>query len=192
MLMKTRPAPSEGTGLHPIENASRDEIEALQLKRLRWSLAQAYSNVPHYRAAFDAAGVHPQDLKSLSDLAKFPCATKETYRQNYPFGLFAVAEGADCPGSMPPAAPPGGRPWSAIRRGISPSGPIASPRSIYAAGGRPGDIAHICLWLWSLHRRHGRPLRRGAVGLHRGCPCPAARPRSRSSSSTISSRTSLW
>ena len=76
--------------LEPIERASRDEITALQLERLRWSLAHAYDNVAHYRAKFDAAGVHPRDLRSLNDLAKFPFTTKLDLRDNYPFKMFAV------------------------------------------------------------------------------------------------------
>ena len=76
--------------LDPIEIASRDEIEALQLDRMRWSLNHAYVNVAHYKSAFDAAGVHPGDLKSLSDLAKFPFTTKQHLRDTYPFGMFAV------------------------------------------------------------------------------------------------------
>ena len=76
--------------LDPIEIASRDEIEALQLERMKWSLAHAYENVPHYRASFDAAGVHPSDLKNLKDLAKFPFTVKQDLRDNYPFGMFAV------------------------------------------------------------------------------------------------------
>ncbi len=158
MLTQTRAAPSEGVGLHPIENASRDEIEALQLKRLRWSLAQAYHNVPHYRRAFDEAGVHPDDLVSLSDLARFPFATKETYRQNYPFGLFAV-------------------PREQIVRVHASSGTTGRPtvvgytagdistwadcvaRSIHAGGGRPGDIVHIA---------YGYGLFTGGMGAHYG------------------------
>ncbi len=79
--------PSE---LEPIEVASRDELHALQLKRLKWTLMHAYGNVAHYRAKFDKAGVHPDDLKSLADLAKFPFTTKADLRQTYPFGMFAV------------------------------------------------------------------------------------------------------
>ncbi|OFB35845.1 phenylacetate-CoA ligase [Mycolicibacterium sp. (ex Dasyatis americana)] len=78
--------------LEPIETASRDEISALQLERLKWSLAHAYDNVPHYRKAFDAKGVHPSDLKDLSDLALFPFTTKTDLRENYPFGMFAVPQ----------------------------------------------------------------------------------------------------
>src|ERR1700692_905890 len=76
--------------LEPIEIATRDEISALQLKRLKWSLAHAYANVPHYRQAFDAAGVHPDDVRSPADIAKFPFTTKADLRANYPFGMFAV------------------------------------------------------------------------------------------------------
>ena len=78
------------TDLDPIEIASRDEIEALQIKRLKWSLLHAYQNVPMYKSRFDAAGVHPDDLNSLSDLSRFPFTQKDDLRQNYPFGLFAV------------------------------------------------------------------------------------------------------
>ncbi len=76
--------------LDPIEIAGRDEIAALQFARLKWSLRHAYQNVPHYRRAFDAAGVHPEDLRDLADLGKFPLTAKEDLRANYPFGMFAV------------------------------------------------------------------------------------------------------
>src|SRR6185312_4485427 len=76
--------------LEPIETASRDELVSLQLERLQWSLRRAYDKVPHYRQAFDTAGVHPDELKTLTDLARFPFTTKEDLRQNYPFGMFAV------------------------------------------------------------------------------------------------------
>jgi phenylacetate-CoA ligase len=81
------PKPSD---LEPIEIASLDEIQALQLERLKWSLRHAYDNVAMYRARFDKAGLHPDDLKSLSDLAKFPFTQKNDLRDHYPFGLFAV------------------------------------------------------------------------------------------------------
>ena len=77
-------------GLRAIENASRDEITALQTERLKWTLKHAYENVPMYRRKFDAAGVHPDDCKSLADLAKFPFTTKKDLRDSYPFGMFAV------------------------------------------------------------------------------------------------------
>ena len=81
------PAPGE---LEPIERASRDELQALQLRRLQSTLKQAYERVAHYRQAFDAAGVHPSDCRTLADLAKFPYTTKADLRANYPFGMFAV------------------------------------------------------------------------------------------------------
>jgi phenylacetate-CoA ligase len=77
-------------GLDRIETASRDEIAALQLQRMQWSLRHAYDNVPHYREKYDAAGVHPDDLKQLSDLAKFPFTTKGDMRDTYPYGMFAT------------------------------------------------------------------------------------------------------
>ena len=86
-MVQRIPSPGE---LEPVERASRDELQALQLERLKWSLKHAYENVPHYRKAFDEAGVHPEDLKTLADLAKFPFTEKKTLRDNYPFGLFAV------------------------------------------------------------------------------------------------------
>src|ERR1700709_130561 len=77
-------------GLDAAERASRDEIMALQTKRLAWSLQHAYDNVAHYKKAFDAAGVHPSDFKQLSDLARFPFTVKTDLRDNYPFNMFAV------------------------------------------------------------------------------------------------------
>lgn len=76
--------------LEPIETASVDELRALQLERLRWSVRHAYDNVAHYRSSFDAAGVHPDDVKTLDDLARLPFTVKADLRDNYPFGLFAV------------------------------------------------------------------------------------------------------
>src|SRR6266496_511588 len=81
---------SPGGDLEPIERASADELRALQFERLRWTLRHAYANVPHYRAAFDAAGVHPDDCKDVADLAKYPLTSKADLRENYPFGMFAV------------------------------------------------------------------------------------------------------
>src|SRR5215468_3899999 len=76
--------------LEPIERASADELRALQLERLRWSLSHAYENVAHFRRTFEAAGVHPDDLRELQDLGKFPFLTKQELREYYPFGMFAV------------------------------------------------------------------------------------------------------
>ena len=69
-----------------------DELRALQLERLQWTLRHAYDNVPHYRRAFDAAGVHPDDCRELADLARFPTTSKADLRENYPFGMFAVPQ----------------------------------------------------------------------------------------------------
>jgi phenylacetate-CoA ligase len=128
--------------LDPIERASRDEITALQLQRLQATLHNVYRNVPHYRMAFDGKGVHPDDLKSLQDLAKFPFTTKKDLRDNYPFGMFAV-------------------PKTQVQRIHASSGTTGKPtvvgytandishwadlvaRSIRAAGGRTGDTIHV-------------------------------------------------
>jgi phenylacetate-CoA ligase len=149
------PKPGE---LEPIEKASRDKIAALQLQRLRWSLKHAYDNVPHYRKKFDAAGVKPEDLKQLSDLAKFPFTTKQDLRDNYPFGMFAV-------------------PREQVVRIHASSGTTGKPtvvgytkkdiddwanlmaRSIRASGGRPGDIVHVA---------YGYGLFTGGLGAHYG------------------------
>ena len=78
--------------LDPIETASRDELAALQLERLKWSLNHAYENSPVYRKKFDEAGVHPSEVKTLADLARFPFTTKKDLRDSYPFGMFAVPQ----------------------------------------------------------------------------------------------------
>jgi phenylacetate-CoA ligase len=144
--------------LDPIETASRDEITSLQLERLKWSLGHAYENSPFYRASFDAHGVHPSDLKSLSDLAKFPLTTKADLRDTYPFGMFAV-------------------PREKVVRVHASSGTTGKPtvvgytqkdidtwatvvaRSIRASGGRPGDIVHVS---------YGYGLFTGGLGAHYG------------------------
>ena len=146
------------TPLHPIESASRDEIAALQLQRLKWSLRHAYDNVPHYKRTFDAKGVHPDDLKTLADLAKFPFTSKSDLRDNYPFGLFAV-------------------PRSQVARVHASSGTTGKPtvvgytkndvdvwadcvaRSIRASGGCPGDMVHVA---------YGYGLFTGGLGAHYG------------------------
>jgi phenylacetate-CoA ligase len=142
----------------PIEIASRDEIAALQLKRLQWSLKHAYDNVAHYRKAFDQAGARPGDLKTLADLAKFPFTTKGDLRANYPFGMFAV-------------------PLEKIARIHASSGTTGKPtvvgytardldmwadvmaRSLRACGGRPG---------MKLHNAYGYGLFTGGLGAHDG------------------------
>ena len=144
--------------LDPIEIASRDEISALQLERMKWSLRHAYDNVPFYKTSFDAAGVHPDDLHDLSDLAKFPFTVKTDLRDNYPFGMFAV-------------------PREQVARIHASSGTTGQPtvvgytaddltnwasvvaRSLRAAGMRPGDM---------LHNAYGYGLFTGGLGIHLG------------------------
>jgi phenylacetate-CoA ligase len=144
--------------IEPIEKASVDELRALQLDRLRWSLRHAYEKVPHYRKSFDAAGVHPGDLKALSDLSRFPFTTKAELRDNYPFGMFAA-------------------PMAEIVRVHASSGTTGRPtvvgytkedlrmwasvmaRSLRAAGGKPTDIVHIA---------YGYGLFTGGLGAHYG------------------------
>ena len=142
----------------PIETAGIDELRALQLNRLRWSLRHAYENVPHYRKAFDAARVHPGDLTTLADLANFPFTTKAELRDNYPFGLFAA-------------------PMNEIVRLHASSGTTGKPtvvgytredidmwaqvmaRSLRAAGVRSSDIVHVA---------YGYGLFTGGLGAHYG------------------------
>jgi len=144
--------------LDDTERASRDEIMALQTKRMAWSLAHAYDNVAHYKRAFDRAGVHPSDFKQLSDLAKFPFTVKTDLRDNYPFGMFAV-------------------PREQLVRVHASSGTTGKPivvgytradiatwssvmaRSIRAAGGRSGMI---------IHNAYGYGLFTGGLGVHYG------------------------
>ena len=144
--------------LDPIEIASRDEITAVQLQRMRWSLTHAYENVPFYRHAFDSAGVHPADLTDLSDLARFPFTVKQDLRDNYPFGMFAV-------------------PRDRVVRVHASSGTTGKPtvvgytaqdidtwascvaRSMRASGTRPGDVVHIS---------YGYGLFTGGLGAHYG------------------------
>ncbi len=149
------PAPND---LEPIERASKDELQALQLTRLKQTLQHAYDNVPHYKEAFDAAGIHPNDLKTLADLAKFPFTTKHDLRANYPFGMFAV-------------------PREQVARIHASSGTTGKPtvvgytlkdidtwanlvaRSIRAAGARAGDLVHVA---------YGYGLFTGGLGAHYG------------------------
>ncbi|WP_181781423.1 phenylacetate--CoA ligase PaaK [Pseudonocardia pini] len=137
---------------------STDQLRALQLERLQWTLRHAYENVPHYRTAFDEAGVHPDDCRALSDLAKFPTTSKADLRENYPFGMFAV-------------------PQAEVRRIHASSGTTGKPtvvgytardvdtwaglvaRSIRAAGGRPGH---------RIHNAYGYGLFTGGLGAHYG------------------------
>jgi phenylacetate-CoA ligase len=154
-MVSRLPLPGE---LEPIEIASRDEISALQLERLKHTLHHVYENVSHYRTAFDEASIHPTDLTSLGDLAKFPFTGKSDLRANYPFGMFAV-------------------PRAQVVRVHASSGTTGKPtvvgytkndidtwanlmaRSIRASGGRPGDIVHVA---------YGYGLFTGGLGAHYG------------------------
>ena len=144
--------------LEAIETASQDELRAVQLERLKWSLQHAYSNVPFYKKSFDEHGVHPEDLNSLADLAKFPFSVKQDLRDHYPFGMFAV-------------------PMAEIVRIHASSGTTGKPtvvgytqndidtwaditaRSIRAAGGHSGDKIHIS---------YGYGMFTGGLGAHYG------------------------
>ena len=150
-----RPAAAD---LEPIETASADELQALQLQRLQRTLTLAYEKVAHYRRAFDAAGVHPSDCRTLADLARFPFTNKADLRSNYPFGMFAV-------------------PREHVVRVHASSGTTGKPtvvgytqgdidrwadlvaRSIRASGGRAGDIVHVA---------YGYGLFTGGLGAHYG------------------------
>jgi phenylacetate-CoA ligase len=144
--------------LEPIETASRDELAALQLERLRWTLRHAYDNVGHYRAAFDGSGVHPDDCRELADLARFPFTTKADLRDNYPFGMFAVPR--ERVSRIHASSGTTGRPtvvgytasdiqtWAAVMA-----------RSIRASGGRPGHKVHVA---------YGYGLFTGGLGAHYG------------------------
>ena len=144
--------------LEAIETASRDELQALQLERLRWSLRHAYDHVPHYRAAFDAKGVHPGDLKSLADLSKFPFTSKDDLRQNYPFGMFAVPREQVV--RVHASSGTTGKPTVVgyTQRDIDTWAGLVA-RSIHASGGRAGDIVHVA---------YGYGLFTGGLGAHYG------------------------
>ncbi len=150
-----RPAP---TDLEPIERASRAELRALQLERLKWTLAHAYEHVPHYRRKFDAAGVKPSDLNALEDLAKFPFTTKADLRENYPFGLFAVPREKVV--RIHASSGTTGKPTVVgyTQRDIDIWAQVMA-RSIRAAGGRAGDIVHVA---------YGYGLFTGGLGAHYG------------------------
>ncbi|GAA3398882.1 phenylacetate--CoA ligase PaaK [Cryptosporangium minutisporangium] len=149
------PRPGE---LEPIETASRDELTALQTRRLRWTVRRAYDNVAHYRAAFDAAGVHPDDLKTLDDLVRLPFTTKADLRDNYPFGMFAVPR--DQIVRIHASSGTTGRPTVVgyTRDDLDVWATVVA-RSIRAAGGRPGMV---------LHNAYGYGLFTGGLGAHAG------------------------
>jgi phenylacetate-CoA ligase len=138
-----KPIPAD-QNLEPVERASLDELRALQLERLRWTLSHAYANVAHYKTAFDAAGMHPDDVKDLADLAKLPFTTKETLRQNYPFGMFAVPREQVL--RVHASSGTTGRPTIVgyTQRDLD-TWAVVAARSMRAAGARPGDIVHIAV-----------------------------------------------
>jgi phenylacetate-CoA ligase len=154
-MLDLSPKPED---LEPIETAPREQLAAVQLERLRWSLQHAYDNVPFYRRRFDQLGVQPRDLAALEDLARFPFTTKQDLRDNYPFGMFAV-------------------PTTQVIRIHGSSGTTGKPvvvgytrddvamwsdvmaRSIRAAGGRPGMKVHVA---------YGYGLFTGGLGAHYG------------------------
>lgn len=144
--------------LDDAERMSRDELRELQLERLRWTLRHAYDNVPHYRRAFDAAGVHPEDCRELADLARFPTTSKADLRDNYPYGMFAVP--ADQVRRIHASSGTTGRPTVVgyTQRDLDTWAAVMA-RSIRAAGARPGD---------RLHNAYGYGLFTGGLGAHYG------------------------
>ena len=131
-------------------------LRDLQLERMRWTLRQVYENVPHYRRAFDGAGVAPEDLRDLSDLARFPCTTKADLRENYPFGMFAVPR--EQVSRIHASSGTTGRPTVVgyTRDDLDTWAQVVA-RSIAAAGGRPGDMVHVA---------YGYGLFTGGLGAH--------------------------
>ena len=146
------------SSLDPIEIASRDEIEALQLTRLKWSLRHAYENVPFYKTSFDDAGMHPDDLKSLSDLSKFPFTVKQDLRANYPFGMFAVPR--EQVARIHASSGTTGQPTVVgyTQNDLDVWGSVVA-RSLRASGLKPGDM---------LHNAYGYGLFTGGLGIHLG------------------------
>ncbi|BBF86740.1 phenylacetate-coenzyme A ligase [Aquitalea magnusonii] len=144
--------------LEPIETASRDELSALQLQRLRWSLKHTYDNVAPFRAKCAAIGVHPEDVKSLEDLKLFPFTTKSDLREHYPFGLFATPRKDVV--RIHASSGTTGRPTVVgyTQNDINTWATVVA-RSVYAAGGRKGDIVHIA---------YGYGLFTGGMGAHYG------------------------
>ena len=149
---------SQKVGFHAIENASRDEIAALQTKRLKWSLHHAYNNVAQYRKKFDGASVHPDDFRELSDLSKFPTTSKQDLRNAYPFCMFAVPREQVV--RLHASSGTTGKPTVVgyTARDIDTWSDLMA-RSIYASGGRSGDI---------LNNAYGYGLFTGGLGAHYG------------------------
>ncbi|THA36197.1 phenylacetate--CoA ligase [Streptomyces sp. A1277] len=144
--------------LDAAERMGRAELEALQLERLRATLRHAYENVGHYRAAFDRAGLRPEDCRSLADLARFPFTTKADLRDNYPFGMFAVPE--DRVRRIHASSGTTGRPTVVgyTAKDLETWADVVA-RSIRAAGGRPGHKIHVA---------YGYGLFTGGLGAHYG------------------------
>lgn len=141
-----------------IERTSVDELRAMQLQRLKWSLRHAYDNVPHYEKAFEAAGVHPNDLRSLDDLSRFPFLVKQDFRAQYPFGLLAVPRQQAV--RLHASSGTTGKPTVvAYTRNDIDTWAELMARSIFAGGGRPGDLVHIA---------YGYGLFTGGLGAHYG------------------------
>ncbi len=152
------PTPANFMFARDIETMTRNDIAELQLESLRWSLKQAYENVPHFRNKFDAAGIKPENLQSLADLKNFPFTVKTDLRDNYPFAMFTM-------------------PHNKLRRLHASSGTTGKPtvvgytagdlgrwsdlmaRSMAAAGARPGDV---------IHNAYGYGLFTGGLGVHHG------------------------
>ncbi|MCA8001263.1 phenylacetate--CoA ligase PaaK [Burkholderia metallica] len=144
--------------LEPIETASRDELTALQLERLKWSLRHAYDHSPVYRRKFDDAGVHPDDLKTLADLSRFPFTTKSDLRDSYPFGMFAVPQ--DQISRIHASSGTTGKPTVVgYTTGDIDTWANLVARSIRAAGARRGDKVHVS---------YGYGLFTGGLGAHYG------------------------
>jgi len=144
--------------LEPIEKSSIDELRELQLQRLRWSLRHAYDNVSFYKSNFDTAGIHPDEITTLEDLAKIPFTTKTDLRDNYPFGMFAVPR-EDVIRIHASSGTTGKPTVVGYTRNDIDAWANAVARSIRAAGGRPGDI---------LHNAYGYGLFTGGLGAHYG------------------------
>ena len=142
----------------PIEHASVDELRGLQLKRLQSTLQHAYANSPVYKAKFDAAGVHPSDCQSLTDLARFPFTTKLDLRDSYPYGMFAVPR-AQCARIHASSGTTGKPTVVGYTRNDIDTWAHLVARSIRAAGARPGDMVHVS---------YGYGLFTGGLGAHYG------------------------
>src|SRR5262245_17135002 len=138
----------------PIERAGRDELASLQLQRLRWSVRHAYDHVPAYRSKCEQAGAHPDHLKSLEDVARFPFTTKQDLREGYPFGLFAVPREQVV--RIHASSGTTGKPTVVgyTARDIE-TWAVLMARSIRAAGGRPGDRVHVAYGYGLLHGGQG-------------------------------------